>query len=59
MAPELLIFNIKGLIQVRESTPQFLAGVEMANLPVIENAFLVMQGGKISGFGKIDRKSVV
>ena len=53
MAPELLIFNIKGLIQVRESTPKFLAGVEMANLPVIENAFLVMQGGKISGFGKM------
>ncbi len=53
MTTDLLIINIKGLIQVRESTPHFLAGVEMASLPVIENAFLVMQGGKIAGFGKM------
>ena len=53
MPTDLVIFNIKGLIQVRKSTPHFLAGVEMASLPVIENAFLVMQGGKISGFGKM------
>ena len=53
MTAELLIVNIKGLVQVRESTPRFLAGADMAQLPVIENAFLKIEGEKITGFGRM------
>ena len=48
---DLLIKNIKGLVQARTSTPYFIAGKEMAELPVMENAFLTMEGDRISGFG--------
>ena len=53
MAADLLIINIKGLVQVRAATPRFLAGVEMADLPIIENAYVLIEDGKISSFGKM------
>ncbi len=59
MTTDLLIINIKGLIQVRESTPRFLAGAEMANLPILENAFLSVEAGKISGFGKMSELTAI
>jgi imidazolonepropionase len=54
MTADLLIKNIRGLVQVRTSTPGFLSGKEMAALPVIENAFLLIKGNKIAGFGTMD-----
>ena len=54
---DLLVTNIKGLVQVRDSTPKFLSGNEMAILPSIENAFLKIAEGKISGFGPMSSLS--
>jgi len=48
---DLLITHIKGLVQVRESTPNFLAGKEMANLPVLSDAYLAMDDGVIVAYG--------
>ena len=52
---DLLIINIRGLVQVRESTPNFLSGTEMSRLPVLENAFLLITGEKISDFGSMNQ----
>ncbi len=51
MQADLLILNIKGLVQVRKSTPGFIAGAEMSRLPVLEDAFLYILDGLIAGFG--------
>lgn len=56
---DLLIINIRGLVQVRESTPHFLSGAEMSILPVLENAFLLITGEKISGFGAMNQLPVI
>lgn len=55
MANDILITNIKGLVQVRENTPQFLAGIEMAHLPVLSNAFLYLKDGLIGDYGTMDK----
>lgn len=51
MPADLLITNIKTIVQVRDSTPHFIAGTYMSLLPVLENAYLLATGDKISGFG--------
>ena len=45
--------NIKQLLQVREETPKPLQGNEMNELPLIENAWLLVEDGKIADFGKM------
>jgi len=50
---DLLIKNIKGLVQVRENNQEKVIGMEMAELPVIEDAYLIIDKGKINGFGKM------
>ncbi|MDZ4714707.1 MAG: imidazolonepropionase [Cytophagales bacterium] len=52
---DLLITDIKGLVQVRDETPHFTSGTAMANLPVLNDAFLEITGDVISGFGPMDR----
>jgi len=47
----ILIKNIKGLVQVREKSIKWLAGKEMGDLPVIEDAFLYLKGDKIGAYG--------
>ncbi len=47
----LLIVNIGKLVQVREQTPSPLRGAQMDVLPVMDNAFLLAENGKISAFG--------
>jgi imidazolonepropionase len=54
MAQGILIKNIKGLVQVREATPTFLAGVQMQNLPILANAYLYIKDGLISDFGSME-----
>lgn len=54
MAADLLITNIKGLVQVRSATPNYLAGSAMADLPVLVNAWISIAGEKISGFGAME-----
>lgn len=46
-----LIKNIKGLVQCGEDIPQVRRGVEMKDLPIIENAFLAMEDGEIVAYG--------
>jgi imidazolonepropionase len=49
----LLIKNIKGLVQVREDTRYPLRGLEMATLPILENAFIFLKDGRISDYGSM------
>ena len=48
---DLLITHIKGLVQVRDSTTHFVAGPAMADLPILWDAFLAIEGDSISGYG--------
>ncbi len=48
---DILITNIKGLAQVREGTSSVIKGDAMANLPIIEEAFLAIKDGKIADYG--------
>jgi imidazolonepropionase len=48
---DILITNIKGLVQVREATPSFVAGKAMAVLPVLSDAFVRVRQGLIHDFG--------
>jgi imidazolonepropionase len=51
MDSDILITNIKSLVQVRDSTPSFLAGVEMAELPLLDDAFVIVRKGVIADYG--------
>lgn len=51
---EILIQNIKGLLQVRYDSPDWVAGADMADLPVLENAFLHLKDGRIENFGSME-----
>jgi imidazolonepropionase len=53
ITPDILIINIKGLVQVREQTPDFLAGKAMASLPVLQDAFLDIRDGLIHHYGSM------
>lgn len=48
---ELLIKNIQGLVQVRDHLIDFVAGQQMAVLPVLNDAFLYLNDGLIADFG--------
>ena len=50
---EVLIKNIKELVQVEEQAKHVVAGSEMAKLPSIKSAFLLMKDGKIADFGEM------
>ncbi|MCD8529045.1 MAG: hypothetical protein LRY27_03590 [Chitinophagales bacterium] len=49
-----LFTNIKQLIQVREHSEKPIYGLDMKNLPVIENAWLLIDKGIIVDYGKMD-----
>jgi len=49
-----LIKNIKKLVQTEESPRKWVAGKEMAVLPSIENAWLLVEDGLIKDFGSMD-----
>lgn len=48
---ELLIKNIRQLLQVREENPKQVSGAAMAQLPMLTDAWLHIQEGKIAGYG--------
>lgn len=48
---DLLITHIKGLVQVREQGAGPVAGAAMGELPVLADAYLAMENGRISSFG--------
>ncbi|MBF2708461.1 imidazolonepropionase [Flavobacterium soyangense] len=49
-----LIINIKELIQVRDSSILKVSGAEMADLPTIKNAYLVIENDLIADFGSME-----
>ena len=49
-----LITNIKELLQVRETSVNKVSGKEMATLPTIKNAFLLLENDVIAAFGTMD-----
>ncbi|HEY1007129.1 MAG TPA: imidazolonepropionase [Sphingobacteriaceae bacterium] len=51
--PSLLITNIKGLAGLHPAGTLLLRGNEMAGLPVLEDAYLLLENGRISGFGEM------
>ena len=53
MTCDILIRNIKGLVQVRGQSCHLLRGAAMADLPVLTDAFLCITNGLISAFGKM------
>jgi imidazolonepropionase len=50
----LLIKNIRTLVQVRESTDAPVRGADMAQLPCIHDAWLLIKGGTIMDYGTMD-----
>ncbi|MDB5224156.1 MAG: imidazolonepropionase [Chitinophagaceae bacterium] len=50
--PSQIITNIKQLVNVREQT-HLLRGEELAHLPVIENAYLIIEDGIIAEYGEM------
>lgn len=54
MVNDILITNIKGLVQVRDATPSFISGKQLAHLPILENAYLYIKDGLIADYGLMD-----
>ena len=54
-----LIINIKELIQIRDRNISFVSAKEMDTLPSINNAYLLIENGKISEFGKMSEISKI
>lgn len=52
MTCDILIKNIKGLVQVRLEPVTLLHGGAMSELPILSDAYLAITHGVISGFGK-------
>ena len=48
-----IFINIKELIQVRNSQEAPIKGKDMSILPTLKNAFLIVDDGRISGFGEM------
>lgn len=49
-----LIINIKELLQVRDAGIAKVSGKEMADLPLLNNAWLAIESNLIAGFGTMD-----
>ncbi len=49
-----LITNIKEMLQVRETSIAKVSGAEMAELPTIKNAFLILENDLIADFGSME-----
>lgn len=54
MVVDLLLTNIKGLVQVRTASEKKVAGAAMAALPVISNAFVSVANGSIASVGTME-----
>lgn len=54
MTWDILIRNIKGLVQTRDQATGPLKGEAMATLPVLENAYLIIHNGLIEDYGSMD-----
>ncbi len=50
----LLVRNIKNLISATETPRKLVRGAEMANLPQLENAWLLCENGRVKSFGTME-----
>lgn len=48
---DILIKNIKGLVQVRDKAPKWIAGDQMDSLPILTDAYLFIKDGLIHEYG--------
>ena len=48
-----LIINIKELAQIRDIKTSFTSASQMNEIPSLKNAFLLIENGLISDFGKM------
>ena len=48
-----LFKNIKGLVGCYEAPPEWLAGQSMSEFPILENARLAVEEGRIAAFGSM------
>lgn len=55
MTCDLLIKNIKGLVQVRDQTPTAICGSAMAELPILTESFLAIKGNLIVDYGEMKK----
>lgn len=51
---QILITNIKELLQIRETHTDKVSGLEMATLPTLKNAFLLIENDTIKAFGAME-----
>lgn len=51
MANSILIINIKGLVQVREQLTTFVSGIAQDTLPILDDAYVRIDDGRIAAFG--------
>lgn len=49
-----LVINIKELVQVETTPRTWVAGRDMSRLETVSNAYLLVEDGKIAGFGKME-----
>lgn len=49
----MLITNIKGLVGIHPKEKLSLRGSELANLPILENAWILLENGLIKDFGEM------
>ena len=50
----ILVKNIKQLVQAETKSVKWRAGKDMQKLPIIENAFLLVEGERIKDFGRME-----
>lgn len=58
MTDEILITNIKGLVQVRDHTTSFVGGADMNHLPILEESYLLIRAGVIQQFGSMKELNI-
>ena len=51
---KLFIKNIKQLLLATEQAPEIAKGKAMNQIPIIEDAWLAVEDGKIADFGKME-----
>src|SRR5882762_4179639 len=55
--PDILIHNIKGLVQARDATPGWVSGKSLAELPVQPDSYLSIQDRYIVDYGSMTQLS--
>ena len=54
---KILIKSIAALVNVLEDPPDWISGEDMGELKTLDNGYLLIEGGKISDYGKMENLS--